>query len=239
VTSASGREPSPGRVALAWGVHAFTASGAVVGTVALVAIVSADYRSAVLLMLIALTIDAVDGTLARRAEVARVLPAVDGRRLDDIVDFANYVLVPAVFLVATGALSHWAWAVLPVLASAYGFSQSAAKTDDDFFLGFPSYWNVIAIYIWLLEIPPPIATATVALFAALVFVPIKYIYPSKMPVLRRTTAALALACIALVTFAVLNRQTAESLHLVEISLLFPAYYLVVSWRVGGLHRAGG
>jgi phosphatidylcholine synthase len=226
-------------VALAWGVHAFTASGAVVGTVALLAIVSGDYRSAVLLMLVALTIDAVDGTLARRAEVARILPTVDGRRLDDIVDFANYVLVPAVFLVATGALSHWAWAVLPVLASAYGFSQSAAKTEDDFFLGFPSYWNVIAIYIWLLEIPPAIATATVALFSALVFVPIKYIYPSKMPVLRRTTAALALACIALVTFAVLNRQTAESLHLVEISLLFPAYYLVVSWRVGGLHRAGG
>jgi phosphatidylcholine synthase len=226
-------------VALAWGVHAFTASGAVVGTVALLAIVSGDYRSAVLLMLVALTIDAVDGTLARRAEVARILPTVDGRRLDDIVDFANYVLVPAVFLVATGALSHWAWAVLPVLASAYGFSQSAAKTEDDFFLGFPSYWNVIAIYIWLLEIPPAIATATVALFSALVFVPIKYIYPSKMPVLRRTTAALALACIALVTFAVLNRQAAESLHLVEISLLFPAYYLVVSWRVGGLHRAGG
>ncbi len=225
-------------MALAWGVHAFTASGAVVATVALLAIVSGDFRSAVLLMLVALTIDAVDGTLARRVEVERVLPTVDGRRLDDIVDYINYVLVPAVFLVATGALSHWAWAILPVLASAYGFSQSAAKTEDDFFLGFPSYWNVIAIYIWLLEVPPPYATAIVALFAALVFVPLKYVYPSKMPVLRRTTAALALACIALVTYAVLNPERAQSLRLVEISLLFPAYYIVVSWHLGGLHRAG-
>jgi phosphatidylcholine synthase len=134
-------------------------------------------------------------------------------------------------------LSHWAWAVLPVLASAYGFSQSAAKTEDDFFLGFPSYWNVIAIYIWLLGVSPPYATAIVALFAALVFVPLKYVYPSKMPVLRRTTAALALACIALVTYAVLNPERAQSLRLVEISLLFPAYYIVVSWHLGGLHRA--
>jgi phosphatidylcholine synthase len=225
-------------VALAWGVHAFTASGAVVATVALLAIASGDFRSAVLLMLVALTIDAVDGTLARRVEVARVLPTVDGRRLDDMVDYINYVLVPAVFLVATGALSHWAWAVLPVLASAYGFSQSAAKTEDDFFLGFPSYWNVIAIYIWLLGVPPPYATAVIALFAVLVFVPLKYVYPSKMPVLRRTTAVLALTCIALVTYAVLNPERARSLRLVEISLLFPAYYIVVSWHLGGLHRAG-
>jgi len=237
VTPSTGRNASPGRVALAWGVHAFTASGAVVATVALLAIASGDFRSAVLLMLVALTIDAVDGTLARRVEVERVLPSFDGRRLDDMVDYINYVLVPAVFLVATGALSHWAWAALPVLASAYGFSQSAAKTDDDFFLGFPSYWNVIAIYVWLLEVPPPWATATIALFAALVFVPLKYVYPSKMPVLRRTTAALALGCTALVTYAVLNREQADSLHLVEISLLFPVYYLAVSWRFGGLHRA--
>jgi len=224
-------------VALAWGVHAFTASGAVVATVALLAIATGDFRSAVLLMLVALTIDAVDGSLARRVEVERVLPSVDGRRLDDMVDYINYVLVPAVFLVATGALSHWAWAVLPVLASAYGFSQSAAKTEDDFFLGFPSYWNVIAIYIWLLEVPPLFATAVVALFTVLVFVPLKYVYPSKMPVLRRTTAALALACTVLVTYAVLNPERARSLRLVEISLLFPAYYFVVSWHLGGLRRA--
>ena len=208
-----------------------------VATVALLAIATGDFRSAVLLMLVALTIDAVDGSLARRVEVERVLPSVDGRRLDDMVDYINYVLVPAVFLVATGALSHWAWAVLPVLASAYGFSQSAAKTEDDFFLGFPSYWNVIAIYIWLLEVPPLFATAVVTLFTVLVFVPLKYVYPSKMPVLRRTTAALALACTVLVTYAVLNPERARSLRLVEISLLFPAYYFVVSWHLGGLHRA--
>ena len=136
-------------------------------------------------------IDSVDGTLARRVGVARVLPHVDGRRLDDIVDYLNYVIVPAVFLVAAGSVSHWAWAALPVLASAYGFSQTEAKTQDDFFLGWPSYWNVVALYLWLLDISAPAGTAWVCLFTVLVFVPIKYVYPSRMPVLRRSTNALA------------------------------------------------
>ena len=237
MTSRNGHETTPARVALAWGVHAFTASGAIVGTVALLAIVSGDFRSAVLLMLVALIIDAVDGTLARRAEVARILPDIDGRRLDDIVDYFNYVVVPAVFLVATGALSHWAWASLPVLASAYGFAQASAKTEDDFFLGFPSYWNVIAIYVWLLGVSPLFATSVIALFAILVFVPLKYIYPSKMRVLKRTTAVLAIACMALVTYAVLNPDATESRGLIWLSLAFPAYYLLLSFRLGGFHRA--
>ena len=69
-----------------------------------------------------------DGALARKVGVSRVLPGFDGRRLDDLVDFLNYVIVPAVFLVATGLLPHWAWAAAPVLASAYGFSHVQAKT---------------------------------------------------------------------------------------------------------------
>jgi phosphatidylcholine synthase len=223
-------------VVLAWGVHAFTASGAVVGAVAVLAILDADFRTAALLMLVALGIDSVDGTLARRVETARVLPGFDGRRLDDIVDYFNYVLVPAIFLVATGALGHWAWAALPILASAYGFSQTAAKTEDDFFLGFPSYWNLIALYIWLLDVTPPLATAIVAAFSILVFVPFKFIYPSKMPVLRRTTAAIALVGSLLLIYGVLDPERARPLHLVELSLLLPAYYFAVSLWLGGLHR---
>ncbi len=237
MTSPDGHGTTPARVALAWGVHAFTASGAIVGTVALLAIASGDFRSAVLLMLVALIIDAVDGTLARRAEVERILPDIDGRRLDDIVDYFNYVVVPAVFLVSSGALSHWAWACLPVLASAYGFSQASAKTEDDFFLGFPSYWNVIAIYVWLLDVSPTFATSVIGLFTILVFVPLKYIYPSKMRVLKRTTAIMAIGCMALVTYAVLNPDGTGSRALVWLSLVFPVYYLLLSFRLGGLHRA--
>jgi phosphatidylcholine synthase len=215
------------RAILAWGVHLFTACGAVVGVAALVAIAEDDAQRAVLLMLVALTIDALDGTLARR---------VDGRRLDDMVDFLNYVIVPAVFLVVTGLLPHWGWTLAPVLASAYGFSQVEAKTRDDFFLGFPSYWNVVAIYAWLLEVPPAACVAIVSGFAALVLVPFKYVYPSRLRAWKRTTYAGAVLCAATAAFASLDPERGRALHLAEISLLFPAWYLALSYRLGGLHR---
>ena len=224
------------RVAAAWGVHAFTASGAVVGALALLAIVTGQLSRAALLLLVGLFIDSVDGTLARKVGVARVLPQVDGRRLDDIVDYLNYVIVPVVFLVAAGSVTHWAWAALPILASAYGFSQTDAKTEDDFFLGWPSYWNVVALYLWLLEISPLAGTLWVCLFAALVFVPLKYVYPSRMPVLRRSTNVLAGAWLLVMAFAVTWPDWARSVRLVEASLFFPAWYVVLSVTLGGLRR---
>ncbi len=217
---------------LAWGVHAFTASGAVVGAVALLAVVAGNLPQAAILMLVALAIDSVDGTLARAARVGEVLPLIDGRRLDDIVDFLNYVIVPVVFLVAAGYVGP-IWAGLPILASAYGFSQQSAKTEDNFFLGFPSYWNVVAIYVWLLDVSATTATALVAVFAVGVFVPLKYLYPSKMPVLRRTTNAAGALWICAVAVAVVAPELAGRIRLAEISLLYPAYYLVLSFALGG------
>jgi phosphatidylcholine synthase len=219
------RSRSPGggpRVGLAWGVHAFTASGAVVGAIALLAVV-------------ALAIDSVDGTLARAVKVGEVLPGIDGRRLDDIVDYLNYVIVPVVFMVAAGYVHPWV-AALPILASAYGFAQQDAKTEDDFFLGFPSYWNVIALYVWLLDVTPTTATVVVVAFAILVFVPLKYVYPSKMPVLRRSTNVAGGLWVLAITLAVVAPQLTERWPLVEATLAYPAWYLLLSFRYGGLAR---
>jgi phosphatidylcholine synthase len=238
---------SPRRVAAAWAVHAFTASGALVGVAALLEIAAGRLRGAALLMLVGLFIDSVDGTLARAARVSEVVPRIDGRRLDDIVDYLNYVVVPAVFLVAAGAVAHWAVVGAAVLASAYGFSQQDAKTPDEFFLGFPSYWNVVAVYLWGLGIAPGTGTAIVLGLAVAVFVPLKYLYPSRAPVLWRTTALGALAWIVLVATAVATRSDAGRpgsatnpllrLPLLEISLLYPAYYLALSLAIGGLRRS--
>ncbi len=225
------------RQTLAWGVHAFTASGAVIGAVALLAIAAGDLGRAALLMLLALAIDSVDGTLARAVGVRDVLPRFDGRRLDDMVDFLNYVIVPAVFLVWAGSLVSWHWAALPILASAYGFSQDSAKTEDDFFLGFPSYWNVVALYLWLFEVSPQVGTAIVAVFSAMVFVPLKYLYPSRMPVLRRTTNITCALWTLALTGCVLDPVQTASIHLLALTLLFPIYYLALSFWIGGLHRS--
>ncbi len=222
--------------AAAWGVHMFTASGAVVALAALLAIYAEDLARAAILMLAALAIDSVDGTLARRFRVAEVVPRLDGRRLDDIVDYLNYVIVPAFFLVAAGALLHWTIAALPVLASAYGFSQADAKTDDHFFLGFPSYWNVVAIYVWALTLSPTGATVLIVLLSALVFVPVKYVYPSRMPVLRRTTNVLAGIWLIALSLALAFPSWFGDWPAVKLTLLFPAWYLALSFYLGGLRR---
>jgi phosphatidylcholine synthase len=108
MTEPADRPASLTSVVLAWGVHLFTASGAVVGALALLSIWAGEFGNAALLMLCALFIDAVDGSLARAVGVSKVLPNVDGRRLDDMVDYLNFVVVPLVFMTAAGNLPGWA-----------------------------------------------------------------------------------------------------------------------------------
>jgi phosphatidylcholine synthase len=219
---------SPIRLTLAWGVHLFTASGAVFGTLAILAILAGDFARAGLLMLLTLFIDAVDGTLARAVRVGEVLPDVNGRRLDDMVDFLNFVVVPVVFMVAAGNILYWWLAAFPVLASAYGFSQEAAKTEDDFFLGWPSYWNVLALYLWLLELSPVSGSVWLVGCAIAVFIPIKYIYPSKLRVLRRTTNAAGMLWGLVLMLAILFPESSSRFRLVEISLGYPIFYVGLS-----------
>jgi phosphatidylcholine synthase len=223
-------------VALAFGVHALTASGGVVGVAALLEAAEGDLRASALWMLLALTIDAVDGTLARMARVHEVLPGIDGRRLDDIVDYLNYVVVPAVFLVQAGSVVHWTLAAAPVLSSAYGFAQSDAKTDDHFFVGFPSYWNVVAIYLWCFAVDPRVGSALVLLLAAAVFVPVRYLYPSRMSRLWWTTNVGAALWVVALAAALAFPTRLARLHLVGLSLLYPAYYVLLSFHLGGIQR---
>ncbi len=217
----------------AWGVHLLTASGAIVGVLALLASGSGRLREAALWMLLALFIDAIDGSFARLARVKEVLPGTDGRTLDDVIDFLNYVIVPIVFLVQADLVAWPAVVAAPVLASAYGFSQTDAKTDDHFFKGFPSYWNVVALYAFVLPMPPALLSTLLLVLSVMVFVPIKYVYPSRTPVLQRTTLAGGATWTVALLVALVRPPARE---LVLASLLFPAYYVVLSLVVGGLAR---
>ncbi len=226
-----------GRV-LSWGVHLFTARGAVLGAFALVCIATKRLELAVLLMLMSLFVDSVDGSLARAARVSEHLPQIDGRRLDDIVDYLNFVIVPTLFMWAAGSLVHLGWLSAPVLASAYGFARVDAKTEDDFFLGFPSYWNILAIYLWLMAVHPVAGTIWVAALSIAVFVPIKFLYPSKVQPLSLRFwlgvgggiwAAALIAC-------VLWPAETSAYFLIEASLAYPAWYLLLSFKRGGLFR---
>ncbi len=236
--------PGPGSLVqrgLAWGVHAFTASGAVLGTFALIAVATNRLSIAVLLMLTTQFIDALDGTLARAVRVTQHTPQIDGRRLDDMIDYLNFVVVPMVFMWGAESVVHPAWLAVPVVASAYGFSREDAKTEDDFFLGFPSYWNILAMYLWLLGVNPVAGTVWVAVLSIAVFVPLKYLYPSKVQPMRLRVALGAGAIVwslALALCAHWPREVAPY-FVAEVSLLYPAWYMWLSFTRGGFHRPAG
>jgi len=230
--------------AVGWAVHGLTAFGAVLGLFALLAAADGALARAALLLLLALAVDGVDGALARRLRVGQRAPQLDGRRLDDIVDYLNYVVVPACFLWWAGVV-EWPWLLAaPVLASAWGFGRSDAKVQRDgehFFTGFPSCWNVAAIYLWQFQWSAAAAAALLLALSLLVFAPLRFVHPGRLRVLRWTTGLSALAWWLLLIAAICFPHAAARWRLLEISLLFPAWYLALSaWRgrwLGGL-RAG-
>ena len=215
----------------AWAVHLYTALGSVCGFGAVLATVKGDYRRAFAWLVVATIIDATDGVLARAANVKERLPGFDGARLDDIVDYLTYAFAPVVLLWTTGHLPAgapgWAVAALPLLASSYQFCRVDAKTSDHFFLGFPSYWNVVAFYAIVLDLAPATLAVIVVVCAVLVFVPVRYIYPSRMTVLRGFT--LAFTAVWAVTYGVLLVQApSPNPWVVALSLSYLAYYVALS-----------
>ncbi|MET0154133.1 MAG: CDP-diacylglycerol O-phosphatidyltransferase [Candidatus Binatia bacterium] len=222
---------SPLARTLAWSVHFYTAMGAVAALEAIVFTVRGDVRGAFLWMAAALVIDSSDGTLARAARVKEVVPTYDGSKLDDIVDYLNYVFVPIFFAVETGLLPAGTAgfvAALPLLASAYGFCVSTAKTADFFFTGFPSYWNVVVFYMYAFGASPIANALVLAALSVLVFVPIGYLYPSRQPFLRPLTITLGIAW-AVATLVAVFRLPERSPLLLYGSLAFPIYYFALSF----------
>jgi len=232
-----------GRLA-AWCVHAYTASGLVLAAAAAVLIVRGDdasLRAALLVFLAATLVDGTDGFLARRFRVAEVLPEFDGRRLDDIVDFQTYTSLPLLLVWRSGALPGAAGLLLllPLLASAYGFSQADAKTDDGYFLGFPSYWNVVAFYIFFLAPPLPVTAAVLLVLTALTFVPARYLYPSTGGLVNGITIIAGLVWATLLVL-ILRGAVQPERTWVLASLLFPAWYMAASWALTlSAHRHAG
>ena len=218
----------------AWFVHLYTASSAVLALLATRAVFDYRVRDAFLWLAAALVIDASDGVLARAARVSERLPWFNGAKLDDIVDYLTYVFVPAL-LVWRVLLVAEAW-VVPVagamlLSSAYGFNRDDAKTSDHFFTGFPSYWNLVVFYMYVMRTPQTLNAIVLLALAIMVFVPIRFVYPSRTPKWRAVTVTLGVLW-GIALLMVVWQLPAVSPLLLWGSLVFPAYYVILSLAVG-------
>jgi phosphatidylcholine synthase len=220
----------------AFAVHLYTASGAVLALLIVVAAINGDVVRALWLGLAALIIDSTDGLLARRFKVSEFLPRFDGARLDDIVDYMTYVLAPVLLLWSSGYLPEGSTGVmiaaLPLLASSYQFCQLDAKTEDHFFRGFPSYWNIVAFYAIVFSLSPEAVGTILVVCSLLVFVPIRYVYPSRTVAFRKLTmtlTALWFVCYSAILFQMPDPDPGFLLF----SLLYLVYYLSLSLHLSG------
>lgn len=229
--------PLSAKKALAWSVHLFTATGAIWGFLTLLAVFEQRWRAAILWIIIAMFVDGFDGMLARWFHVKEYAHRVDGALLDNIIDYLNYVVVAALVLIKAPDLlpPDWEWvgACSILLTSAYQFTQVDAKTDDKsfFFKGFPSYWNFLVLYMMLLRLNPWINLAVLMICNVLVFVPVKYIYPSRNTRLRRLTLILTYLYSAIGIWGLLQYPSVPQ-WVLWISLVYIAYYALLSFFPG-------
>ncbi|HKA81142.1 MAG TPA: CDP-alcohol phosphatidyltransferase family protein [Xanthobacteraceae bacterium] len=193
--------------ARAFSVHVFTAAGAALALGALIYAVRGQWTGMFVCLGIALIVDGVDGTIARRLGTAELLPRWSGDVLDLVVDFTTYVFVPA-YAIAAGPLLPEALALpagmIIVVTGALYFADREMKTADNYFRGFPALWNAAAFYLFLLRPAPWAAAVTVLALAVLTFVPFKFVHPMRVVRLRAVTIAALLVWSVLALVAVLT-----------------------------------
>lgn len=194
------------RVIAAWAVHAFTLTGVIWATLALLALFDDEPRLMWLYLGIALVVDGVDGTLARKAEVRTYAPNFDGVILDSIIDYLTWTLIPALFLFREGLLGDGAAALILLLlinvSSMFCYANTKMKTGDYYFLGFPAAWNVVALGLWLLGAGALFNAVVVVVLSLLTWAPIAFVHPLRVARFRAVTliatAAWIIASAALV-----------------------------------------
>jgi len=212
----------------------YTALGGIIGMFALFAAAEGHTERAFLLLIATMIIDSTDGIMARFVRVREVLPHFDGAMLDNVIDVLTFVWVPAFIMWKEDLLPHPLWIAVPILAALYAYGQSEMKTADAFFLGFPSYWNIIALYLFWLQPVSWVAVTLVVIPALLTFVPTRYLYASKNRILWKTTWSLGGVWLLLVTY--LLWQDRPALTLIWLSLYYPVYYMLASFYIDFIVR---
>ncbi len=217
--------------ALAFLVHLFTACGAALALLALVAATRGDWPTMFLWLGAALFVDGVDGALARGLRVAERLPRWSGDVLDLVVDFTTYVFVPAYAVAASGLMpAPWSLAAACAIAvaGALYFADTHMKTADNHFVGFPAVWNLVVFYLLLLRPEPAVTFGTIILFAILSFAPVRFVHPFRVRRLRWLTVALLAAWAVLAGIAVLESLAPDG-RVVTALCAIAVYFLVAGF----------
>ena len=220
---------------LPWLAHIYTATGTVWAFLAAAMTFAHNFRGAFIFLVIATFVDSTDGVLARAFNVKERIPEFDGALLDNIIDYMTFVFVPALIVWQADLVpAPFLVAAAMLMSSAYGFAHSAAKVEagDHFFTGFPSYWNIVVAYLYILQLPPLANAMILVILAVLVFVPLRYVYPSRTRTLQTPTLILGGTWALLFTFMIFRLPATDG-PWIPLSLIFPAWYIALSLWLHG------
>ena len=224
---------SPSKRFACWAVHFYTSLGLPINLLSLWALTQGDGTLFFCLNLLAVCIDATDGFMARQLSIKTVLPQFDGAKLDDLIDYLTFTFLPISSLYYLKILpeSYWPLLGLALISSAYGFCQTQAKTEDAF-VGFPSYWNLVAYYIFLLRPELWIDASVIIFLSILTFVPIHFIYPTRTVMWQKTTLIGSLIYVLLLLYSAFGSDNSQRLSAAYLSLTYVLYY----WIASGVHH---
>ena len=214
----------------AWAVHGFTASGAVLGFLAIISILNNDLVGAFLWLGLALLIDGIDGSLARKIGVLDKTPNIDGSTLDNVIDYLNYVIIPALMIYWFQMVPNGWEIILPAgmfAVSLYTFANLNMKTNDYYFSGFPAVWNIVVLYFYILNTHPIINVIIILLLFIFTFIPIKFVHPLRVKKIRNLT----IFCTVLWSATTLKLVTTNS----DINLFAEQKIVLLIWIVCSIY----
>tara|TARA_B100000212_G_scaffold90053_1_gene66071 strand:+ start:287 stop:994 length:708 start_codon:yes stop_codon:yes gene_type:complete len=218
---------------LSYSVHLFTVSGVIFSLLALIAAINKNLPLMFFYLASALFVDGIDGTLARKVDVKKYTPNINGEILDNIIDFLNYVFVPSFVIfwlefVPKG--SELIMSAIILTVSCYTFANNNIKTSDFYFSGFPALWNVVILYFYILNSDPLINLVIILFFAILTFIPIKFLHPFRVKRLRKTSLIFLLIWMISTVILLYYNHLSESI--LNISFLFwtfsNLYFLILT-----------
>lgn len=185
-------------------VHFLTATGAVFAMLAMLAAVDREWSLMFLWLVFAFFVDGIDGPLARKYDVKKNAPIFDGVLLDLIIDYLTYVFIPAFALYESGLMSGWSgWVAIIVITftSALYFADTRMKTSDYSFRGFPGCWNMLILVLFALQPHWAICLLLVTLLSVAMFLPIKFVHPTRTARWRMLTLPMAIAWVGFAAWA--------------------------------------
>jgi phosphatidylcholine synthase len=231
---------------IAWAVHAFTASGIIAGFLALVSVLKNDPVAAFMWLGVALFVDGIDGSLARKARVREYTPNFDGASLDLVIDYFTYVAVPALMIYWFNMVPAPFWfapetwslicATLVMAVSLYTFANVGMKSSDYYFVGFPAIWNVVVLYFYLFNTGWQINLATIAILAILTFIPVKFVHPLRVTHWREVTISMTVVWATMALALVISAKDqgpTDAVYKLELAIFAVAslYFAFISiWR---------